>query len=263
MHISQSIAHFPFYRYALIEHCTRVKLQHWDIDIRLLAAKALARMTKFDPSYMMDTVIPRLLQNSVSSDLFTRHGNTMALAEVLVALSEIPCPLYGELKRLIRQTVFRIEKKRLYRGRGGEIMRAAVCRLIECMALARLALGFKTQLRLIETLEECLRHPNETIRTRAVSAYRAFAQRYFPKLKDETSEKDRVRKLVVETYLTHLETSKNVAFRRGYALAVGATPKCLFTPELTRRCITTLANAIELEENVDDRDAREKPPYRG
>lgn len=38
-----------------------------------------------------------------------------------------------------------LEKARLYRGRGGELMRQAACRVVECLALTRSDVAVKTQ----------------------------------------------------------------------------------------------------------------------
>jgi len=37
--VAPVIAAFPSYRYSLIDHLTDVKLRHWDVEIRELAAK--------------------------------------------------------------------------------------------------------------------------------------------------------------------------------------------------------------------------------
>lgn len=56
-----------------------------------------------------------------------------------------------------------IEKARLYRGKGGEIMRSAVSRFIECISLTQLPLPIKIKQSLLGTLNENLRHPNSEI----------------------------------------------------------------------------------------------------
>jgi hypothetical protein len=56
-----------------------------------------------------------------------------------------------------------IEKARLYRGKGGEIMRAAVSRFIECISISKVALPEKIKKSLLDTLNENLRHPNSQI----------------------------------------------------------------------------------------------------
>lgn len=58
------------------------------------------------------------------------------------------------------EVVPRIEKARLYRGRGGELVRSAACRLIECIALANVPLNVKTQVcyRAQVHASLCMRH---------------------------------------------------------------------------------------------------------
>ncbi|MEM1010258.1 MAG: hypothetical protein AAGJ35_14785 [Myxococcota bacterium] len=45
----------------------------------------------------------------------------------------------------LAELVPKIKKLRLYRGWGGEIMRAAVCRYIECITLVGMTLSVKQQ----------------------------------------------------------------------------------------------------------------------
>jgi len=56
-----------------------------------------------------------------------------------------------------------IEKARLYRGKGGEIMRSAVSRFISCISIAGISLNQKIKKSLLETLNENWRHPNSQI----------------------------------------------------------------------------------------------------
>lgn len=56
-----------------------------------------------------------------------------------------------------------IEKARLYRGKGGEIMRSAVSRFIECISVFNITLSEKIKRSLLDTLNENLRHPNSQI----------------------------------------------------------------------------------------------------
>lgn len=59
-----------------------------------------------------------------------------------------------------------IEKARLYRGKGGEIMRAAVSRFIQCLSLSKVSLNDKTKRSLLDTLNENLKHPNAQIQVK-------------------------------------------------------------------------------------------------
>lgn len=66
-------------------------------------------------------------------------------------------------QKTLANVVPAIEKARLYRGKGGEIMRAAVSRFIECISLSKVALPEKIKKSLLDTLNENLRHPNSQI----------------------------------------------------------------------------------------------------
>ena len=69
-----------------------------------------------------------------------------------------------------------IEKARLYRGKGGEIMRSAVSRLIECTAQVQIRLSPKTQKMLHDTLDENLKHPNGDIQVTTLALSPAFVK---------------------------------------------------------------------------------------
>jgi hypothetical protein len=100
--------------------------------------------------YVESTVIPYLLENSLDSrDFQLRHGAVRGLAEIILAYG-VEADIGGTLLRkatmdAIAELVPAIEKERLYRGKGGEIMRAAVCRLIECISITRIPLTVPQQ----------------------------------------------------------------------------------------------------------------------
>lgn len=60
----------------------------------------------------------------------------------------------------LKSIIPRIDKERLYRGIGGEIMRAGVCHLIYSFALAKLPFTLKEQIQFLQVLIENLKHPN-------------------------------------------------------------------------------------------------------
>lgn len=67
-----------------------------------------------------------------------------------------------------------IEKARLYRGKGGEIMRSAVSRFIECISLSHVSLSEKIKRSLLDTLNENLRHPNSQIQVLVLLRFLPF-----------------------------------------------------------------------------------------
>ena len=74
------------------------------------------------------------------------------MSEIVLALrDELPDEVVAELSELVAK----LDKLRLYRGRGGEIMRAAVCRFIECLSLSQIPSTVKQQVRQ-SCLVECM-----------------------------------------------------------------------------------------------------------
>ena len=120
--------------------------------MRKLASQSLARVSKLNPVYCSKEVLPNLLEQSLNDDLVVRHGSLLGAAEMTLAMGELDMveksdALSAEMKSLIAELVPSIEKARLYRGRGGEIMRSASCRMIECISLARIPLTVRQQVR--------------------------------------------------------------------------------------------------------------------
>ena len=93
----------------------------------------------------------------VANQLF---GKTLQVLHVFIT---------ADKQKQIAGLVPAVEKARLYRGKGGEIMRAAVSRFIECISVAHISLPDKTRKSLLDTLNENLRHPNSQIQVGSFS----------------------------------------------------------------------------------------------
>lgn len=153
--ISLHIAQYAEYRRPMLKNLYDVKLQHWDKAIRVLASQALGKLVHLDTDYIESTVIPQLLDNSLDPrNVQLRHGAVLGLAEIVNAYSllveeenSIGILMKKETLSSLAELVPTIEKKRLYRGRGGEQMREAVCRLIECISIAKIPLTVPQQVR--------------------------------------------------------------------------------------------------------------------
>lgn len=152
--IAPDIARYDEYRDGIIDHIYKVKLQHWDLNIRLLSSQALGKLTPLDIERVSGEVMQYLLRNSLDErNVQLRHGSVLGLAEVVLAIGKMKDAndgsfhgfLSAETLSSIAELVPIIEKKRLYRGKGGEQMRAAVCRLIECISKAGVPLAVQQQ----------------------------------------------------------------------------------------------------------------------
>jgi hypothetical protein len=164
-----------------------------------------------------------------------RHGSLLAVGEIVQAhvfhnsAHALPADLVTEITELI----LKLEKGRMYRGKGGESLREASCLLIQLIARAQLPMPIKTQVSLVEFLNENLRQPHEHIQLAAAAGLRLLLFAYFPvSLSDGPTT--RLQALTVVKYMEGLRTEENIAAARGYALALGALPYRLISRPLGR-----------------------------
>ena len=252
--VAPVVGSFRTYRYALVEHLLDFKLKHWDKDVRELSARALAKLSGRDPSWAIEIAFPAILPLVISPDLFIRHGAILAIAELVLSLAQMApgLRLPTTLLDSIRNVVVVAEKARVYTGRGGEMVRAAMCRLIECQCLAGHAISRKAALRMLLTIDDCLKHPNDLIQASAVSALRALSSHALAEPESTVLDK------LTKSYTTRV-ADENPAVRRGSALALGSLPRTLLTvrsnPSILSNVLHALCKATEPEAIVYKRDA--------
>lgn len=246
--VAPYVAQFVEYRIPMVEELLHTKICHWDRGLRERTAEALALLVQYDIVYFGGPILETLLPWVLATDLNLRHGATLAIAELILSLRNNGFTFSEESKKALAGIVPSIERARLYRGKGGEIMRAAVSRLIECEALVGIPLSPKIQKGLLDTINENLKHPNDHIQVCAVAALRAFIQGYLIPANSQSIAN------VTSKYLKILQTDLNPAARRGAALALSALPPSFLAP-LWKDVLNALCTACFVEENPDERDA--------
>ena len=224
--LAKCISSFDEYRRPIIRHLATVKLFHWDLAIRKLASQSLAGIAVLDIDFAATCIIPTLLDQCLDDRfLNVRHGATIGVAEVILSVSQeqgSPAFLSADCLDKIVSTVPEIERRRLYRGRGGETMRHGVCRLVECISRSQIPLGVRDQIRLLDAVDSCLSHPNDDNQKQASVALECLLVSYFPVSALGPSE--RLNKRVLEKFCSSLLSSENPAESRGSALALGSLP---------------------------------------
>lgn len=257
--VAPYVATFDAYKEALHEHVLHVKLRHWDRDVRELSAKAAAALAEQDAAWGINVALPFLLPLVTNADIFIRHGAILGIAEIALAVSRTVDPVTHAVTALpaatqdeVRNVVVMAEKARAYTGRGGEMVRVAMCRLIEAQCLAGHAISRKAALRLLQTLDDCLKHPNDSIQASAVAALKALTAHALSE--PEPAVLDRLTK----TYITKL-SDENPAVRRGSALALGALPRSLLVGgadgSTLDAVLKALLKAVQPERQAYKRDA--------
>lgn len=247
LNVAVCIAQYEGYLYPFVDELLHSKIGHWDKGLRELAARALSALVKYEPEHFANSVLEKIIPCTLSTDLCMRHGATLAAGELVLALHKCNCALSADKQKQVAGLVPAIEKARLYRGKGGEIMRAAVSRFIECISLAHISLPDKTRKSLLDTLNENLRHPNSQIQAAAVDALKHFVPAYLQPV-DSKGTYD-----ISSKYVEQL-SDPNVAVRRGSALALGILPY-EFLAKRWKDILLKLCRACEIEENPEDRDA--------
>ncbi|KAF0738797.1 hypothetical protein Ae201684P_008914 [Aphanomyces euteiches] len=263
LNVSCHIGKYPEYRYSIMDHLASIKVFHWDANIRVLASKALGLLSPFDVSYSLSSILPQLLIASVSTtaEVIVRHGATLALGEIVLHIASVPAFISGETMRRIKVIPIEMDKNRLYRGRGGEMVRFAVCKLIQTISTVGWPLTPLLVKKYMATLEECIKHPNDSVRNSAISAYEVLAKRYLLKLL-ESYENQLYIEALVPRFLTQVKEKSvlnpNVAIRRGYLRALGVTPFAILKPHVESTIDLMILAAVSSLHTPDEQDAESR-----
>ncbi|XP_056143333.1 tubulin-specific chaperone D isoform X2 [Lampris incognitus] len=235
--ISVYITSFSEYTKPMIDHLVAMKINHWDGGIRELATKALHNLTPQAPDYMSLTVLPQLLPMTVGADLHSRHGAILACAEITHALYklgaqtnrpvvEVVSSEFVDAVKNLHQTIF---DRKQYRGFGGELMRPAMCTLIEKMSLSKMPFKNDPVITswqwLIDDTLKSLHFMSSGVRDgiqdSALSALAALCEEFY---QDQPGHANpQMQEILVSQYLNQLN-SPEVLTRCSSCLALGRLP---------------------------------------
>ncbi|KAM5305967.1 tubulin-specific chaperone D isoform 2-T2 [Glossophaga mutica] len=245
--ISSFIAGFPEYTRPMIDHLLTVKTSHWDGVIRELSAKALCNLVRWAPEYSATQVLPRLLSMTRSPDLHARHGAVLACAEVAHSLCALAVqqnrPVADYLDETAVQGLKQIHQqlcdRQLYRGLGGELMRQAVCVLIEKLSHSKMPFrgdavidGWQWLINdTLRHLHHVSSHSRQQIKEAAVSALAALCSEYYTEGPGEADRDRAAHEGLVTRCLAELQSPEEMT-RCGFSLALGALPGFLLRGRL-------------------------------
>ncbi|XP_066442749.1 tubulin-specific chaperone D [Eleutherodactylus coqui] len=245
LNISVFVAGFPEYTTSMIDHLVEMKINHWDIVIRELSTKALHNLTPVASEYMTKSVFPRLLPLATGTDLHTRHGAILACAEVTHALYKLAVQNNRSVSDYLDSNAISdliaihqmLQKRQLYRGLGGELMRPAVCCLIEKLALSKIPDPGRAAVSDWQHLiNDCLKSlhlfsssARQKIKEAAVSALSALCNEFY---KGPDKEVDPVtQEEILSFYMAQLQSAEEMT-RCGFSLALGALPRFMLRGKL-------------------------------
>jgi len=223
--IALFIAQFEEYKVHFIDHLASVKTKHWDPLVRQITAQGLAKLTTAPDGaeYVIRAVLPELIGGAVSLDICERHGSVLAIAETLVVLcTELKCTLPKDLQEDIMSLPVRMEEKACFKGKGSAVMRPVLCRLLECIAIAKLPLS-RERVDILQAMIDAnlLKQASEEIQAAAAAALKVFLPQYWD---FSISEQAARAHTWAQKYLDILWKNDNEVGCRGAALGVAALP---------------------------------------
>jgi len=109
------------------------------------------------------------------------------------------------------------------------------------------------QVRYLDSIDACLKHPNEDIQKAASNALYYLMRNYFPV--KESGPSDRLQTRVVNKYVNIVNTSVNPAETRGFALALGSLPSKLLAPSSS--VLSSVLNCLCTAARYDSRVGKE------
>ncbi|XP_028455922.1 tubulin-specific chaperone D isoform X3 [Perca flavescens] len=247
LNISVHIASFPEYTEAMIDHLIAMKINHWDSVIRELSTKALHNLTPKAPNYMATTVLPQMLPMAVGIDLHGRHGAIMACAEITHALYKLGLQtnrtvvdiISSECVDALKNIHQKLSDRKQYRGFGGELMRPAMCGLIEKLSLSKMPFKNETVITgwqsliddTIKNLHLVSSGVKDCIMVAVVSALSALCEEYY---QDEPGQANSgMQDVLVSQYIEGLK-SPQMLTRCGSALALGSLPRFMIHSKLNQ-----------------------------
>ncbi|XP_050095697.1 tubulin-specific chaperone D [Anopheles aquasalis] len=227
LQISESIASFDEYKYTLIDHLIARKINHWDTNIRELAALAMRNLTKHAPDYMCDTIVTRLFELAESTELNTRHGAVLALGEVINALQQLTTisaekrthfnTMAGEMAG---QLIGKYRQRGQFKGMSGAYMKHGCAAFIRNCSEAKLPITSREYLESWQLLlDESIIDEKSTTREQAASAFAAFCVAYY-----QTEPVEQLEALI-DNYLRELRCTQIEHKAQGVVSALGSLPR--------------------------------------
>ena len=146
-----------------------------------------------------------------------------------------------------------IQKQQLYKGKGGEIIRTAICHFIHAISQAGLHLETPELMSIFGTIKENLKHTNSEIQDVATNAMQSFCLSYF---KDEISSRVLITELMSMVKASMYDD--NISVTRGFNMAFGVlSTHVLERDNLYLTLIRSLMqNCLPKKKESDDAETR-------
>uniref|UniRef100_A0A8D8I1B7 Tubulin-specific chaperone D n=1 Tax=Culex pipiens TaxID=7175 RepID=A0A8D8I1B7_CULPI len=235
LQISDFIAQFDEYRRKLIDHLIVKKINHWDTNIRELSAQALSNLSRRDPEYMRDAILPKLFNLTETTDLNARHGATLAIGEIILALQKLVEEkgdgehggyLSEEIVQRGGQLVIKFRQRGQFKGMSGTYMKHGCASFIKNCSEAKLTLTAEQIESWQLLLDESIVDEKTNTRELAVSAFASFCTTYY------RAEDPAKLAALIDHYLRDIRNTQIEHKAQGVVSALGVLPRFMLEHRL-------------------------------
>ncbi|AFZ81708.1 beta-tubulin cofactor D, putative [Theileria equi strain WA] len=256
--VSYNVAKLGFYNLSMIRYLVRTKLYHPDMETRELSAIAISKITSLTSdiktSIFKDNInkcsrathvqlIELLISDVILQNVSTMHGALRGLTHILSKCLYNSTIMQNYIHEIIKIPVM-FEKKRLFRGKGGNIVREAICKLIATICKFEDDLLYSPEFDVLNVyiviLKDCLRNFSLSVQLASVEALKYLLQK-LAKISPKGISS-------IVNFLIDSLRSKNehIAARRGYALSISTIPLCCMKLDVLETLLSLLCHEINL-----------------
>jgi len=156
----------------------------------------------------------------------------------------------------IKSIIFEMEEKKLFKGKGGDIMRVSVNHFIQCCSFAQIEFSIEDMVKFQKIIEENSRHSNVEIQKSTCSAFKQLCSTYYTNIDELEGDKkfviERVKKLVERSSLDPV-----IDTTRGYNMLMGSLSKPIISKIQEKLLKTLIGNMIPQGKPNDDAESRQ------
>lgn len=224
--LSLQVAKFREYTQVLLLHLVEKKSGHSDPSIRLLCSQALFKLTPFDPGFVRETCMPKLLAALGSRDLDAMLGALRCVGEVVHSLAELGQrsgqtvdEALGEIAvKVLRELPSKYEEAKLLSSLGADQIKESLCFLIHKLANIHFPIheSWSVFEQWLSVINHCLYRDDSSLRTSACAALASLIEEY-------CVEKSDVCNKIVMGHLEGLNSSTE-GVRCNFIYALGSLP---------------------------------------
>ena len=239
--LAPSIAEYREYEKAIIDHLAKVRVSHWDENIRTLSAESLSILCSLNPTYISDSVLKKSIAGMTRPELNVRHGSISTTSSIILSLFNLnfDVQISSEMRSSLETLVPTLDKNNYLKGLGGDTLKPAVCLFIAKLCQTKFYRAEEDRVKQANLLFllSCVSAKKDEIQEASCFAMYHFLQYYCP---SDNTLFDHVLAKIQEG----LKSSIGIE-RAGFALLAGNLPSNFYTKQMHLQVGQVLTDLIK------------------